>query len=505
MLGQGQGAKQMTSAATPTLRQIEEGLERYRRGDRPWPLREVNWHVVFEDGSKVPLKYLYGLAMNKPPSSLSTNQIKAAVRDLNLSIVSADSSSGVKSSDDLVTGEIYARADLRERFGIQDATINNGIFKPKGHGSVWLFVTKDKTSDRTQYQDTLDGDVLTMEGQTAGRTDHQIAEHAARGDELLLFYRNDKFQYPGAGFRYEGQFEYVSHAGAGPAMFTLRRAQPVGQFKHGDKRTWELALDAVAALGGNVRLQDALTWIQSRYPDYNDKNLGADLAMLSVNSPSRTSYSQNTKPRRTDQGGQFDRLFKVGDGRGVAFELYDPPQHGVWEIYPDEASGNRHGMGVRLAVDPVATGLADAVQEAEQAGAFDAKNVEDARMRVLVGIVRRQGQPAFRKALIDAYGGTCAITGCNLTAILEAAHVHPYKGDHTNVVSNGLLLRTDIHTLFDLRLIAVDPETLTVLVAPELEGTEYAQLRGRALGSVKQIAQRVSVDALNWHRSRCSW
>lgn len=492
----------------PTNAQIIAGLNRYRQGERPWTEKASTWHVDFGDGDPVPLKYLYGLATDTEPSALSTNQIKAALEHLDLNIIDINkwraSRGALRTSTALSVGEIYTRADLKEQFGIADATINNGIFKPKGHRSVWLFVTRDKTSDRTQYQDTLDGDVLTMEGQTAGRTDHLITEHAARGDELLLFYRDSKFEHPGAGFRYEGQFEYETHEGAGPATFTLRRAQSIGPFKHGKKRTWELALDAVEALGGSAGTQEVLNWIAERYPDYNKKN-AVDLFMLSVNSPTRTSYLQNSKPRRTDEGSEFDRLFKVGEGPGVKYVPYDMAVHGVWEIFPDEHAGNKFGMGVRRAVDPIAAGLAYAAQEAEQGGAFDVQNIEDARKRVLAGIVRRQGQPAFRKTLIDAYDGACAITGCSLTAILEAAHVHPYRGDHTNVVSNGLLLRTDIHTLFDLRLIAIDPDTLTVLVSPELDGTDYAQLRGRRLGSVKVSTQQVSADALTWHLSRCGW
>ncbi|WP_213435166.1 MULTISPECIES: HNH endonuclease [Lysobacteraceae] len=298
--------------------------------------------------------------------------------------------------------------------------------------------------------------------------------------------------------------------GVKPRLVALLQGQTAeapqgGSYRYGGQPHWKLALDAVVALGGTASPQQAFAWILARFPDYVQSNLGADLAALSVNSPSRTSYSQNSKPRRTDQGSQYDRLFKIGDGPGVVFELYDPAQHGVWEIFPDATAGNRHGMGVRQVVNPVTTGIADAVQEAENTGAFDAKNVEDARKRVLAGIVRRQGQPAFRKALIDAYGGSCAITGCALIAILEAAHVHPYRGEHTNVVSNGLLLRTDIHTLFDLRLIAIDPETLTVLVSPELDGTDYARLRGGALLAPTKVAHWVSVDALTWHRSRCGW
>ena len=410
----------------------------------------------------------------------------------------------MKTSSALQVGHIYTRAELKEQFGIQDATLNNGIFKPKAHHSVWLFVTKDKTSDRTQYQDSLDGDVLTMEGQTAGRTDHLIIEHEKRGNELLLFYRDSKLQYPGAGFRYEGQFRYDTHSGSGPATFTLRRDGVQGPYKYGEKRACELALDAVVALGGSAGPQDVLDWVIERYPDYNRRNV-VDLAMLSVNSPSRTAYGMNAKPRRTDQGSEYDRLFKIGEGHGVQFELYDPAQHGVWEIYPDLTSGKKTGMSVRQIVNPVAAELASATSEAEEAGAFSVDGIEDARKRVLAGIVRRQGQPAFRKALIDAYDGTCAITGCAVTAILEAAHVHPYRGEHTNVVSNGLLLRTDIHTLFDLRLIAIDPDTLTVLVSPDLDGTEYAQLQGRVVHQPSQAEGRVSEDALTWHRSRCGW
>lgn len=190
---------------------------------------------------------------------------------------------------------------------------------------------------------------------------------------------------------------------------------------------------------------------------------------------------------------------------GVRYEPCSIAQHGVWEIYADAAAGNRNGMSVRIVVDPTVEGLKEASQQAVLGGAFDANSVNDARRRVLTDIVRRQGQPAFRKRLIEAYGGTCAITGCNLLAVLEAAHVHPYMGEHTNVVSNGLLLRADIHTLFDLRLISVEPNTFKVLVSPELDGTDYAALRRRAVRSPALPEQRVSTDALAWHRSRCGW
>jgi hypothetical protein len=107
----------------------------------------------------------------------------------------------------------------------------------------------------------------------------------------------------------------------------------------------------------------------------------------------------------------------------------------------------------------------------------------DARTRVRRDIVARQGQAQFRDALMRAYGGRCAVTGCDSPYALEAAHIRPYRGEHTNIVSNGLLLRADIHTLFDLGLLAVNPATLTVAISDWLPGTHYKQFQGTPLAS----------------------
>ena len=155
--------------------------------------------------------------------------------------------------------------------------------------------------------------------------------------------------------------------------------------------------------------------------------------------------------------------------------------------------------------NPVAQELLVAEVEAEQQSAFDPQNVEDARKRVVANIVRRQGQPAFRKKLLAAYGKQCAITGCAQVEVLEAAHIHPYKGEHTHALSNGLLLRTDLHTLFDLYLIAIEPLTQRVRLAPALSQSDYVQYDGRPLATPTSPAAQVSVEALQWHADRCPW
>jgi putative restriction endonuclease len=129
----------------------------------------------------------------------------------------------MKFSDQLVPGHVYSREVLREMLHTVDATINNGVFRPAGYTSVLLFVTKYKTPDRTQYKDRLDGNVLHWEGQTSGRSDSLVETHRSTGLELLLFFREDKRQYPKAGFSYIGEFAYRSHAGSKPASFILDR------------------------------------------------------------------------------------------------------------------------------------------------------------------------------------------------------------------------------------------------------------------------------------------
>jgi putative restriction endonuclease len=126
----------------------------------------------------------------------------------------------IRTSEKLTQGELYSRKQLADKFKIIDATLNTGVFQPKGHFSIWLFVTRKKLANKTQYIDSLVGDILNWQGQTSGRTDQLIIDHQDRGLELLVFYR-EKDHSP---FRYEGIFEYVEHSGGSPTAFKLRRS-----------------------------------------------------------------------------------------------------------------------------------------------------------------------------------------------------------------------------------------------------------------------------------------
>ncbi len=133
---------------------------------------------------------------------------------------------------------------------------------------------------------------------------------------------------------------------------------------------------------------------------------------------------------------------------------------------------------------------------------FSVRDIKDARERIAASIVQRRGQTEFRQSLLRAYSGQCAITCCDAEQALEAAHIIPYKGTETNHLTNGLLLRADIHTLFDLALLAVDTAEMTVAVSPELDTTTYGSLAGTKLNLPEDESHWPSREALDFHREQ---
>lgn len=82
-------------------------------------------------------------------------------------------------------------------------------------------------------------------------------------------------------------------------------------------------------------------------------------------------------------------------------------------------------------------------------------------------VLLRPGQIEFRRNLDLMYGSKCCITGCTVAWALEAAHIEPYRDKLSNELSNGLLLRRDIHALFDAGQLGIDPNSREVVLSPE--------------------------------------
>jgi hypothetical protein len=122
------------------------------------------------------------------------------------------------------------------------------------------------------------------------------------------------------------------------------------------------------------------------------------------------------------------------------------------------------------------------------------------KQRVLASVVRRQGQPHFRRQLLMAYDGRCAMSEYDAEDALEAAHIDPYSGPGSNSVGNGLLLRSDMHDLFDLGLVAVDTSHQVLLLGDKLGGTRYESYAGRRLHLPNDRKLWPSTDRLDHHR-----
>ena len=116
----------------------------------------------------------------------------------------------------------------------------------------------------------------------------------------------------------------------------------------------------------------------------------------------------------------------------------------------------------------------------------------------------RLGQDTFRVAVTGAYDGACAVSREHSLPVLEAAHIRPYGSDGgSHEVVIGLLLRADIHRLFDAGYVTVTPEHRFVVsqrLANECEnGNAYYEMHGREIVLPKRIADRPDPELLRWH------
>jgi putative restriction endonuclease len=122
----------------------------------------------------------------------------------------------------------------------------------------------------------------------------------------------------------------------------------------------------------------------------------------------------------------------------------------------------------------------------------------------------RVGQGAVRALVTQAYDKRCAISGEKTLPVLEAAHIQPFAQAGPNSVGNGLLLRSDLHKLFDKHYITIDADDKTVLISPRIKeefsnGKEYYRFHGERLQVLpKLLADQPAQQYLRYHNERFS-
>ena len=119
----------------------------------------------------------------------------------------------------------------------------------------------------------------------------------------------------------------------------------------------------------------------------------------------------------------------------------------------------------------------------------------------------RLGQGAFRVIVGDNYRRRCAVTQERTFPALEAAHIRPYSKGGWHEEKNGLLLRRDIHRLFDTGYVTVTPDLhfeVSRRIKDDYEnGREYYALHGRGILAPKEAEKKPDPSSLIWHNENC--
>ena len=118
-------------------------------------------------------------------------------------------------------------------------------------------------------------------------------------------------------------------------------------------------------------------------------------------------------------------------------------------------------------------------------------------------VAPRLGQGTFRAKVIDAYERRCAVTNERTLPVLQASHIKPYSQSGPHAPENGLLLRSDLHTLFDRGYLTVTPAR-TVMVSRRIKeefenGRDYYALDGRQIRPPARGFPPPSAEYLEWH------
>lgn len=175
-----------------------------------------------------------------------------------------------------------------------------------------------------------------------------------------------------------------------------------------------------------------------------------------------------------------------------------------WVRLPDDwRSRTVSGKGYDLAVGEGARVWRDCQERLVARVPLLAASAPGPRYGTPLLVAPRLGQGGFRIAVMDAYDRACSVTGEHSLPVLDAAHIRPYAEDGQHDVSNGLLLRSDIHRLFDRGYVTVTPD-LRFRVSERLRddysnGRTYYALQDRRVSTPSNPRFAPSRDALEWH------
>lgn len=257
----------------------------------------------------------------------------------------------------------------------------------------------------------------------------------------------------------------------------------------------ERFIQALETLGGRRRMEEILECCSSQKVNkIVDPYAVASAYTVNDNNRFQGNRCGIRESYRTDLGHPKDRLFRRGSKTNppLTYEIYSRDQHGVWDRV-EISSGNYRPFCL---IEPE---FVPAYEQAESEFQEPIASDEDARNRIWREIALREGGKKFKADLLKAYGGRCAFTDSKVLEALEGAHIKPRRGVDSDRTDNGILLRADVHTLFDRGLLWIE-ESMVIGVSQLLIDSEYGELKGKSTRLPEKIQDRPHPDHIAYHR-----
>ena len=216
--------------------------------------------------------------------------------------------------------------------------------------------------------------------------------------------------------------------------------------------------------------------------------------------PKDLGYSQSriARYKKTDSDGRSD--FEIGCRILTQPFFFEEPD---WISPPGSFARNIVTFKTYNTEDPEGFELWSAVQD-KMSGLGAQKIAEEGpRYGAPQLVTPRLGQGGFRVLVTDVYSRRCAVTGERTLPALDAAHIRPYGIGGPHETSNGLLLRKDIHSLFDAGYVTVTPSLhfeVSSSIREEFEnGRDYYALHGTKIAVPSRRDHRPDPTLLDWH------
>lgn len=174
---------------------------------------------------------------------------------------------------------------------------------------------------------------------------------------------------------------------------------------------------------------------------------------------------------------------------GVAFKFSDGAPLTSKKLHGgEESNAPLRALGFRVANKEEPEGFDE--EDISHFPSTDEDYIADRAIRI------RRGQRRFRELMLRVYDWKCAVSGCRTLALLDAAHVRPYSQAGEYTTDNGVILRTDLHTLFDEGLLKIRPSDLTVCIDEQVSDHCYRELQGRLINQPKSRKHQISREFL---------